>query len=124
MDGNPGKNSAHCKRWRMSAQHSQFCGAAGVDGDTNQRSIFWVDSDVIHALHRQQRVAKESERQEGLLTIRPTSGGDALRLQAVSVAQSERSPVGTLSCDTRACSVLLLECKLPAAHSQTRKAAV
>lgn len=83
MDGNPG---------------------FGLWMETQTKGAFfsWVDSDVIHAIYRQQRVAKGSERQEGLLiTIRPTSGGNALRLQAVSVAQSDRSPVGTLSCDSR-----------------------
>lgn len=99
----------------------------GLWMETQTKGAFfsWVDSDVIHAIYRQQRVAKGSERQEGLLiTIRPTSGGNALRLQAVSVAQSKRSPVGTLSCDSRSRSVLLQVSKLHAAHSQARKVTV
>lgn len=86
-------NSAHCKRWCMSAQRSQWRSVAlqvWMETQTKVAFFSWVDSDVIHALHRQQRAAKRPERQEGLLiTIRPTRGGDALRLQAVSVAQSE-----------------------------------
>lgn len=99
-------------------------GVLQVRMETQTKGTFCsgLDGDVIHALHRQQRAAKGSERQEGLsITIRGTSGGNAPRLQALSAEQSD---LLSLSCGARACSVLWVEREPPAAHSQTQRAAV